>query len=37
MNSVYKTDKIHEADPFLWEANSHQLTKKFHAIYDTKI
>jgi hypothetical protein len=36
MNSVYVTDKIHETDPLLWEANRHQLTKKFRSIYETK-
>ena len=35
-NSVYITDKIHEADPLLWEVNRNQLTKKFRAIYETK-
>jgi hypothetical protein len=35
-NRVYITDKIHEADPLLWEANRHQLTKKFRALYETK-
>ena len=35
-NSVYVTDKIHEADPLLWKANRHQLTKKFRTIYENK-
>ena len=35
-NSVHITDKIHEADPLLYEANRHQLTKKCRAIYKTK-
>jgi hypothetical protein len=31
MTSVYVTDKISEADPFLLETNHHQLTKKYLA------
>ena len=36
MNSIYVTDKTHEAHPLLWEANRHQLITKFRAIYETK-